>query len=232
MGFTPDSAQKVVHCTLSGTMFQGNEEWQTGFYLGSATADAPAPTQAAADAIRDAWQTFWTSQTSMCSPNFSFTGVKLALLQVNGKYDGTNMVESHPTTAVPGHVAAGTMPAQVSLVATLIGGSGKGLGGKGRMYLPGIGAPIRGDGHIEQVTVAGIAGNLAAFFNTIDANPDIPGHAINVSRGHKTDLLGVVSYDGARNVKINGVRVGNVYDTQRRRRNGLAETYSASVVND
>jgi hypothetical protein len=95
------------------------------------------------------------------------------------------------------------------------------------MYLPGICAPVDSTGHISQTTVAGIATKMAAFFNTVDASIDAPGHSINVSRGHKA-VLGV----DARNVPINGVRVGNVYDTQRRRRDALAEVYSAATVSD
>lgn len=232
MGFMPDSAQKVVHVTIHGTMFGGAEEWQTGFYFGSATADAPTPTQAFVDKVRDEWTTFHSLFANYISNRYAFTGVKAVLLEKNGKYGSNQPVESFPATQIAGGYTGTPMPPQCALVATLIGGSGKGLGGKGRMYLPGISAPVQADGHLLQTDCAGIATKLATFFNNLDASIDAPGHVINVSRGHKTDLLGVVSYDNARNVKVNGVRVGNVYDTQRRRRNALAETYSAAVVND
>lgn len=222
-----DSAQKVVHCTLHGKMFNGGEEWQTGFYLGNAETDAGVPSQQFADLVRTSWQTFFTATANQVSNSFTFTGVKLARLSKNGLYDGSAVAESFPTGQVNGPYAGSPMPAQVTLVATLIGGSGKGLAGKGRMYLPGISSPLSADGHLLQSQCQNIATNLAAFFNGLDASIDRPGHVINVSRGHKK-LLGV----GARNVSVNGVRVGNVYDTQRRRRNALAETYSTAVVAD
>lgn len=232
MGFTPDSAQKVVHVTLHGHMLNGGEEWQTGFYVGYADQDAQTPTQAYADLVRDQWAAWMATTGSFISYNYTFTAVKAVLLEKNGKYGSNTPVESFPTSAVAGGYTGGEMPPQVALVATLIGGSGKGLGGKGRMYLPGICAPIDPTGHILNTTCQGIATSLAGIFNQLDSSMDAPGHVINVSRGHKTDLLGVVSYDNARNVKVNGVRVGNVYDTQRRRRNALAETYYAATVND
>lgn len=221
-----DSAQKVVHVTLSGAMWAGAEEWQTGFYMGTPDADAPVPTQAFADAVRNAWATFFTTGANSISDSYTFTQVKCARLAKDGRYDGSDVAVSFPAAETKGGSQGQALPPQVALVATLIGGSGKGLGGKGRMYLPGVKYPVNGTGHLDQAFCQTIATNLAAFFNTIDASFDAPGSPINVSRGHKAQL-GL----GARNVVINGVRVGNVYDTQRRRRNALAETYSSAVVN-
>lgn len=222
-----ESAQKVVHVTLSGTTLGGAEEWQTGFYMGTPEADAPVPTQAFTDAVRDAWTTFFTNGLNGIAQLYKFTAVKAVRLAKDGRYDGSAIAESFPAAAVSGGSGGSPNPPQVALVATLIGGSGKGYGGKGRMYLPGIRLPIGDDGHIPQNSCQTIATNLAAFFNTINGSFDAPGNVINVSRGN-SKLLGV----GARNVNVNGVRVGNVYDTQRRRRNALAETYYAATVAD
>jgi hypothetical protein len=222
-----DSAQKVVHVTLSGQMLGGAEEWQTGFYMGSAEADAPVPTQAFADVVRDKWTTVFTTAANGFSDAYTFNAVKAVRLAKDGRYDGTDIAQSFPAAAVVGGSFGSVMPPQLALVATLIGGSGKGLGGKGRMYLPGIRFNVDGAGHIAEGACQTLATNLAKFFNDINASFDAPGRAINVSRGHKA-ALGI----GARNVKINGVRVGNVYDTQRRRRNALAETYKVATVLD
>lgn len=222
-----DTAQRVCKVTLSGGMWGGAEEWQTGFYVGWAETDASEPTQAYADAVRAAWSTFWTTGANSVSDSYTFTGVKVARLQKNGLYTSGDVVESFVTGQTNGGSQGQPMPPQVALVATLIGGSGKGLGGKGRMYLPGIKYPVNNTGHLDQTFCQTVATNLAAFFNTINGSFDAPGEVINASRGHKA-LLGT----GARNVQVNGVRVGNVYDTQRRRRNALAETYSSAVVSD
>lgn len=220
-----DSAQKVVHVTLSGKMLGGAEEWQTGFYMGNPEQDAAVPTQAFTDAVRDAWATFFNDPLVNISSSYTFEQVKAVRLAKNGLYDGTDAAISFPAAAVNGGRTGTALPPQVALVATLIGGSGKGLGGKGRMYLPGVSESVDGTGHITWNVVQYISSHLATFFNDINASFDAPGVAINVSRGHKAQL-GL----GARNVIINGVRVGNVYDTQRRRRNALAETYAPTVV--
>jgi len=222
-----DSAQKVVHVTLSGKMLGGAEEWQTGFYMGTPEADAAVPTTAFTDAVRDAWIPFFRHTDVSISNTFTFEQVKAVRLAKNGLYDGTDAAVSFPTSNTTGIMPGAPMPPQVALVATLIGGSGKGLGGKGRMYLPGVMHSVNGNGHLPNVVCQDIANHLATFFNNINASFDAPGRVINVSRGHKAQL-GL----GARNVSVNGVRIGSVYDTQRRRRNGLAETYQVATVAD
>lgn len=225
-------AHKVVHVTLSGTMLGGGEIWQTGFHVGRLTADADTPTQAFVDAVRDAWVPIWSSNTGPYCYAYQFTGVKAVLLETDGKYGANQPVESFPVAAVAGGYPGAPLPPQVALVATLIGGSGKGTGGKGRMYLPGVSWPIDTTGHIVTANAQRVATDLAAFFNTIDSNINSPGHVVNASKGHKVLGEPTPIYVNPRNVPVNGVRVGNVYDTQRRRRNALHETYSAAVVAD
>lgn len=223
----PTYAHKFVKVTLSGKMMGGSEEWQTGFHCSPLTQDASAPTQAYADAVRDAWIPFFTAFGNGFSSAYTFEQVKLAMIGTNGKYDGTDPVISTPTTTVNGGSSGNPLPPQLALVATLVAGSGKGLAGKGRMYLPGIKFGVDGGGHITQSDCQGIANGLKTFFDTINASTSRPGPVANVSGGH-AKLGGV----GARNVPVNGVRVGNVYDTQRRRRSSLQETYSTAVVAD
>lgn len=220
-------ADKVVHVTMSGQMLGGQEEWQTGFYCGLPEGAAPVPTTAFTDAVRDAWQTFFTHAPNGISDAYSFLQVKAARLGTDGKYDGSDVAVSYPAAAVYGGSSGNPLPPQIALVATLIAGSGKGLAGKGRMYLPGIKLPVDGGGHIGESSCQQIATNLATFFNAVNASFDTPGEVINASRG-QAKFAGL----GARNVPINGVRIGNVYDTQRRRRNALAETYYSAVVAD
>lgn len=216
-------AHKVVHVTLSGKMLSGNEIWQTGFYMGELTADAEVPSQTFADNVRNLWQTFFTNGQNGVSQYYTFEEVKCARLGLDGRYDGSAVVQSFPTAAVVGGSGGNALPPQVALVATLIGGSGKGYGGKGRMYLPGINFPIDNTGHLGNLETQKITDDLAIFFNAVYALTDSPGVPVNASRG-STKFAGA----GARNVPINGIRVGNVYDTQRRRRDAVAETYKVS----
>jgi hypothetical protein len=216
-------ADDNVHVTLSGKMMSGGEQWQTGFYVGFAQGAAATPSQAYVDKVRDLWITFFTSANNGVSSAYTFEEVKAVKLNVLGKYAENEPVISHPATVIVGGSAGNPLPAQCALVATLIGGSGKGLAGKGRMYLPGIKHPVNGAGRIEPAANQLIANQLAIFFNALYAFADKPGIPINASRGHKNQA-GL----SARNVPINGVRVGDVYDTQRRRRNAISENYAVS----
>lgn len=219
-------ADKVIHVTMSGAMLGGAEEWQTGFYVGLAQGTVDAPSQEFVDGIRDLWET-WFETAGHVHQSYTFTQVKAARLNIGGLYDGSGVVTSNPAAAVIGNYQGQVMPPQIALVATLIAGSGKGLAGKGRMYLPGVSGGIDSTGHLTGTYTQQIATNLATFFNGVNALASNPGVVINASRGQK-NFAGL----GARNVPINGIRVGNVYDTQRRRRNALAETYSTAVVTD
>lgn len=216
-------ADKVTRVTLSGKMLNGSEIWQTGFYLGKAAGGSETPTQAVADAIRDLWVTFFTATTNGISNSYTFEEVKLARLNKDGRYDGSDVITSHPTAQVKGGSAGQPLPPQVALVATLVAGSGKGLAGKGRMYLPGVSTPVDSTGHIPTVNVDAVRTNLTTFFTGVYNIAGIIDVPVNASKGH-IKLLGA----GNRSVPINGVRVGNVYDTQRRRRGALQEVYSQS----
>lgn len=213
-------AAKVTHVTISGTMLGGNEIWQTGFYMGKLNGDSEVPAQATADFIRDKWLAIWTNGANGFNQAFTFNQVKMARLGLDGRYDGSAVVTSFPGAAAQGGAGGGPLPPQVSLVATTIAGSGKGLAGKGRMYLPGISFAIDNTGHLGNIETQKVADYLTQFFQDIYADPSTPDVAINASKG-SAKFLGV----GARNVPINGIRVGNVYDTQRRRRDALTETY-------
>lgn len=216
---------KVTRVTLFGTMFGGAEEWSTGFFLGSPGGDAPAPSQAGADAIRDYWATFWGTPNAGVRNSWQFLGCKLSLLNEDGKTDLDNIVTSYTTAAVNGAGGGSPFPPQIALVATLVSGSGKGLAGKGRMYLPGIAHGVDGGGHIGTTEVGYVATALQTFLNAVNGSIDAQGTVINASAG-RAAFAGI----GAINRVVDSIRVGNVYDTQRRRRNQLAETYTSKEI--
>jgi hypothetical protein len=220
---------RIVKVTVSGTMLNGAETWQTGWHMGFLDQDATAPTQAFADLVRDKWALHMhTNADNRINSTFKFTEAKVALLNNLGKYQSLDDVKvSHPAGTVSGPALDPPLPPQVALVATLIAGSGKGVAGKGRMYLPGVCQSIDGNGRVLTQICQNIANNLAAMFDALDSSFDAPGHVVNASMGSKRGL-----YIDGRNVPVNGIRVGNVYDTQRRRRNGLQETYVNAVVAD
>lgn len=218
-------AQRVNRVTISGTMYGGSEIWTTGFYAGGASTDAPDPSVAMAEMIADEWQTFFTSATVKVAYLFKTATVKITPWKTDGTIDVPKIRSwSYPTAIEGAHTGNGNPP-QVSLVATLIADSGVGLAGKGRMYLPGLGEGIDTTGHLSSGYTANVASALATFLSNVNASFDNPGQAINAS--HRPIVIGDPT---PINRVLTSVRVGNVFDTQRRRRNALAETYASDTI--
>ena len=157
-------AKKVVRVTLNGTMFSGNEHWSTGFFMGSAGADATAPSDAFMALVASSWKTVFTTASSKINPSYFTTGVRAALLDTSGASIPGSIKNYYETTPYAGAGSATSMPPQCALVATLVTATPRGLGSKGRMYLPGISAPVDGTGHISTTDTGTIATNLRNFF--------------------------------------------------------------------
>lgn len=220
-------AHKVVRVTIFGDMFNGNEEWSTGFYLGSPTADATAPNANWQGALKTAWQTFFQAPGSHISGDWKTIGVKSALMNANGTTDLANVLTDYYATPIAGGEGGGSLPPQVSLSAQLGTAKPRGLGSKGRMYLPGVRTPVSSTtGKIGSTEAAQIAGTLKTFFQAVNASTDKPGSLITASHGPAFALPGREPI----NVLVDRVRVGDVYDTQRRRRNGLSELYQQQSI--
>jgi len=202
-------------------MFSGTENWSTGFFLGNRDATAGVPNQEAVDTVRDLWETFMETALVSISNRYTFTACKMASLADTGHTIEDEVVYSYPTTTVTGANGTATLPPQCSLVATLTTVRPRGRASKGRMYLPGIAATIDANGKINSVTRGAIADALKTFFDSINGNFNMPGKVILASEG-----VGLLPALTAQNEWVTGLRVGDVIDTQRRRRNGLVELYT------
>lgn len=218
-------AHKVNRVTFSGDMFNGAEEWSTGFWLGEEGVDATVPTQDAVDAMLALWTTFFESSTSIISSQYFTTQCKIAHINTNGTTDAANVQYAFPAAAVNGVTAVTILPAQCSLVVTLLSDRPRGLASKGRMYLPGIATNVSSNGKVSSATIGAIATNLETFFNGVRAHADIADDPILAAKG-----TGAFPELTAQNDYIESIRVGDVIDTQRRRRNGLTETWTTKVL--
>jgi hypothetical protein len=128
---------------------------------------------------------------------------------------------------------ATAFPAQITLCATMTSEIQRGTGSKGRMYLPGINQAIQGGtGKLLSSQTATLVGHFKTFLDAVNADPDIPDSVILVSRGNKLTTFpgGDITYINPHNKLVTGCRIGDVYDTQRRRRNGLTEAFSTAVL--
>lgn len=217
---------EVVRVTISGTSWGGAEIWSTGFFMGTVGADAPDPTQAWADAVRAGWETFFTAAVPGAFSNaYTTTAVKLSKLDaLTGDVQLDKTVYANIQTPITG--ATGVYnPPQVALVATLLSDTPRGLAAKGRMYLPAPAANVDNTGKISTVVRDAIRTNLATFFTNLNGNANVPADVILASFGRTPPAVG-----GGVSRLVTSVRVGNVLDTQRRRRNQLVESYASGVV--
>lgn len=118
-------------------------------------------------------------------------------------------------------------PFQNALVVSFETTGVRGLASRGRVFVPAGFSSAQFDantGLLAPTYVAGIATKWAEFLTSLNDNPGIDfanlRAAVLSDRG-----------DSASNWhEINGVKVGRVYDTQRRRRNALLEGYSPLVT--
>jgi hypothetical protein len=216
-------AHKVTRCTISGTCFSGAEIWSTGFWLGQEGADSADVTPPAAAAIGGFWSTFFTGASNGVNYRYSTTGVKLARMNADGSTDLDNVEYWAPSGAVTGGETGASYPAQVSLAATMISSNVRGPASKGRMFLPGVHIAVGADGRADSGAIGTTATALNSFLSAVNGSVDVPdwlilvSHEANVAKGERPRT--------SQNKRVEHLRVGNVFDTQRRRRNAMTETY-------
>lgn len=226
-------SHNVNRVTISGTCFTGAEIWSTGFWLGSESADAGDPA-GSADDIAGYWNTFFAGAANSISSQYITNQVKVSQHKASdGKVDLTkvDIYDLSPTQAGGGSNSA--LPPQITLAATLTSELQRGTASKGRMYLPGVNVAVTNtSGKIISTYLNTLTTALKTMFDAINADTDIPDRVVLVSRGNKvTDAgTGEVHYVLPKNTNVTGLRAGDVYDTQRRRRNDLIETYTTKVL--
>lgn len=226
-------AHAVNRVTISGTCFGGAEEWSTGFWMGSEGADAGDP-NGAAENIAGYWRTFFELAAHNISSSYITTQVKVAQHIAETEATDLSKVDFYDVSPLlDGGGTSNALPAQISLAMTLTSEIQRGTGSKGRMYLPGINVAVTGaTGKLLSTFCDTLRTGLKTFFDAVNADAEVPDSVILASRGTKTTLLpgGDIIYINPHNKLVTGLRVGDVYDTQRRRRNQLSEAYSTAVL--
>lgn len=220
-------ANAHVKVTAFGTMLGGVEEWSTGFRMGQEDSGGgnfgiPEGFPAAAAA---AWQTFFSGANTGIHNQYKCNGLKFAIILPDGKTDLSNVVTHSYATPIAGGFGGTLFPPQISLVATLLAASPVGLGAKGRMYLPGVCHAMNNNGQISVTEGQNVANGLRTFLDACESAASSPGYIINASKGRPG-----VPFTAPVHRRVTSVRVGSVYDTQRRRRNGIAETYWSAAL--
>ena len=205
----------------SGTSGAGADIWSFGVKAAALDGAAlPAPVQfllgtSMAD-LRDAYTAFHSSADGLIAPGALFTSVKVARLGFDGKYNAEPAEISGFSNAGGGSSAQCTSPA-CSVCVSLWSGQTLGEANHGRLYLPWTSlASAAATGQMSAPQQGGILSGMTTFLGAVE------DEVASVAAGTK---LHVMSAKGAGTSKqVLEVGVGLVVDTQRRRRNRIADT--------
>lgn len=220
-------ANAHVKVTIFGSSCDGAEEWSTGFRMGQEESSGGnfGVNQAWLESLLPAWQAYFTDPVMAFSASFKTLGMKASIILPTGKTDLDNIATAPYATPISGGKETGMFPPQVALVAQLAAASPLGLGAKGRMYLPGVSANIGLNGQLFSADTTRHANALRDFLDVAESGAGSPGYVINASKGRPG-----VPFAPPVHRRVTSIRVGSVYDTQRRRRNGLQEQYAAAAL--
>lgn len=208
---------------IDGLLGSGAEEWSTSFAVqtldGLGITD-PVVLQDWATDIMTAWNvgTGWQGDLrSMLGSTSSITGIRIYNYQ--STTDPANALGQSTSAAVAG---SGTviLPFQSSLVYTLRT-QVPGRRTRGRMYWPFLTATMLATGQISTsvVTLAARASSFADMLNALCA-----------AGPSGTHIPVIVSKAGGTVTPVTSVRVGNIMDTQRRRRDALVESFGSAIL--
>jgi hypothetical protein len=206
--------------------FQGKlpsaEEWTITLRTNAAIA---SDIQCAGMALlaADEFTTMWNAANSFT--NFNPTGVtleKVVCRSITAAGLTVAQGEASPTVATNGTNSSHGSPNQVALVVTLQTAR-TGRTGRGRVYMPFL-SPALGasEDHLSVVTTQPLADAFGDFVTAMNAITTGTSGPFTIS------VQSTVNF--AAPPPVLSVRVGNVLDTQRRRRNKVVETYVSRVV--
>jgi hypothetical protein len=218
----------------------GGDQWSCGLRT---LAHEPGLTNVQGNALALAaanrWKAFANSVggSKVFAPNGTNTfatieGVTVRELNNNGVT--VAQYEAAPSTAGTNNGAmTSVLPNQCSLVVTLLTARA-GRTGKGRIYLPAAGFVLNTAGRIATADIAVLVPVIKTMLDGLntDLNAQMPGVKLAVQSAVAAAIqwpwTGTEgAYVGA---AINSFRVGDVVDTQRRRRASLIEAYTSAAL--
>lgn len=207
---------------IHGTM-PGNEIWSCGLRASLNTAPPvllnPSVLQGATAAVANRFSEFVTAlaPSFIWSMDTKFVGVTGRVVDILGR---TVMQAESISPVIAPSVRPTTLPNQCAIVVSLMTGTA-GRAGKGRIYLPLLAVPVNANGRF------GVPDTLLTAFGAFLDGVNTDWAAVPETT---TSRLTVESKTNAVTSKITGFRVGDVIDTQRRRRSAIPEAYRSAVV--
>lgn len=218
----PNKFYKVI---LHGTMY-GSEIWQMGFNLGKVGADAFTDGNDWAGMLDAFKNDLWADTTTggrLISNNYQLVGIKASLIGLNGKVEGDPTYIDYPTPV--NGAGSGYTPPQIAVVISTSSDTSRGIATKGRMYLPGFANNVGPTGHLSSSDMGYLATRVQTWLNDTNG-ASLNNRIIHTSMGSKKP--GSVPVPTAR--LVTGFNIGDVLDTQRRRRNAFVEVRTGRTI--
>lgn len=211
-----------VHLLIAwGGTLPGGEAWSNSLRASPDFAEPSgfADAQDRAEDVAAAINTWWANTNNPSANPATLTFVKCNAITTAGKYalDQTAQV-LYTTPVVAGGSAAGRLPNQISLVASLLTDADRGLAARGRIFLPlpkfGVGV----SGQIDATAATQAATAVAGLISSLNA----------ISGVGQVGIYSNVREGATR--PVTRVSVGRVYDTMRSRRTSMNEEAPAPVA--
>lgn len=208
--------------TISGNL-PGGEVWSIGLRTAEATGVDSEYLSARADSVWNAFQAqAATAPYGFLRQNPPTVTLEQVVSRHVTELGVTDVLGSPYVTSNAGYGATQYQPDQIAIAVTLTTPKA-GRSGKGRVYLPICGVAGLVNSRLSTLQAQGLADTMAAFIQAVGRLPP--------DRGFGPFRYCVQSRKGAGvPAPITGVAVGDVFDTQRRRRDKLREAYSTSMV--
>ena len=206
-----------VLIAFGGTMVGSPEIWGCGIRCQAINGPYTVEVnQAACDGyVKNAVENLILDTQMLFSSDVELGYIKVNNIAADGKYADETTAAHYETVPVQGGQTPG-MPYQVSVVATFVG-TGRGQGSRGRIYLPSQALEMQSGGRLAGGLTGPMVAGLVTFFHALEAPAEL---------GYKP---GIFSSKGPWSL-VNTIEVGDIPDTQRRRRNALIEERAASAV--
>ena len=209
---------QFIKFTFGGALAGNNEIWTCGFHIGHTNANV---TVGQFNALEDSLsslgalvRTYIIDAAMRIPSGASVQWIKLALIGTDGKYVAEPLEYILPTSG-NGSTSGGYIP-QASTVITLVSGKFKDPGKYNRYYLPASTPSGATAYRLTQAQAEAMAARSSEFLADVH---EIVYHEANGI------TIKAVSQNVTEYQDVIWARVGDVLDTQRRRRNKISENY-------
>lgn len=200
----------------------GGERWSCSVSIsGQNTAYTQDGLDDFAATALSAWAAAVQSQQYVMSDTTSLQRVDVRVIDTQGRTE--LLAQQSPGLPVVGPFPA-TLPNQCAIVVSLRSQTA-GARGRGRFYLPCLATSVDGNGRLPSLARSTVLARTKTLLDALSA-----GATADLGAGPQRIIVASGAGTGS-NAGVTSIRVGDVIDTQRRRRDALVEAYVTAELN-